>query len=53
MKDIWLKERDKNVYCPYEEGQVVYGLSVLGNCPGKCVGEFWIENGEVFVELSK
>src|SRR5271157_5690276 len=40
-EDVWLKEKDKPVFCPYKNGKVIYGLSVMGECPGKLIGEFW------------
>lgn len=49
--EVWLKEKDKAVFCPYENGQVVYGLSVMGECPGKLIGEFWTDESECKIVL--
>ena len=50
-EEAWLKEKNKDVFCPYENGKVIYGLSVIGKCPGKLIGEFCIDNDECKIVL--
>lgn len=57
MIEKWLKQRNPpvpiDVYCPVnlETGQIVVGLSYVGEPDGEVVGEFWYEKGEIKAEL--